>query len=625
MLFDTLMLNELEVLGYKQDYSSAFKKTSIDSLMKSKTDYLDLGELLAAYTPVFVKSYGRGALSTVSFRGTGASHTQVQWDDFSMNSPMLGQVDLSLIPNTFFNEVDLYFGGGSLLKSSGALGGTISLNNYPGFPDHPVVFIEQMVGSYSSYATSAGFSIGSKNFSSTTRFSYQSSQNDFTYYNDSVLPVREITQDDAAFSNLGFTQSFSYKPTPNNLLTVTSWNQWNNRNIPPIMTNIGSQSKEQQQDVFSRNILSWNYIENKSRLEIKTAWFYEQLIYGITSEGVSTDTLVDSQNKTNTISAKAKYEYAFAKGIVLTTGLDFDHVYVISNNYDGRENRNTLSTYAAMVKDFAERFKINLLLRAELIDAVVVPIMPLVGLNYKILKSEDFFIRGSFSRNYHIPTLNDLYWYPGGNENLIPEESLEIEGGLNYLKPLGENFYFGSDLSGYASWVNDWIQWVPSDNGYWSPQNINEVFARGFELSANLSGTTGAFSFKLFAEYAFTKTTNESQAAQELGNSGQQLIYIPEHTANGFLYGSFNGFYLTINLLYTGERNTVMNENGLSQGILPAYWINDFSVGKSFLFQKNKLDIRFKINNLFDVSYQAVRLRAMPGRNFELFIKYNLN
>jgi iron complex outermembrane receptor protein len=391
------------------------------------------------------------------------------------------------------------------------------------------------------------------------------------------------------------------------------------------MTNVSSRSKEQQQDVFSRNILAWNYAKNKSGLEIKTAWFYEDLIYGITTEGVLTDTLVDSQNKTNTFSAKAKYEYAFAKGIVLTTGIDVDHTYVFSNNYDGRQTRNTLSAYAAMVKDFADRFKVNLLLRADLVDAAVVPLMPLVGFNYKLLKNEEFFVRGSFSRNYHMPTLNDLYWFPGGNQDLIPEESLEIEGGLNYLKPFGESFYFGTDLSGYASRINNWIQWIPSDKGYWSPQNINEVFARGFELSANLSGTSGLFTFKLFAEYAFTKTTNESKTAQEAGNAGQQLVYIPEQTANGFLYGSVRGFYATFNLLYTGKRNTVMNEDGSAQGVLPAYWMSDLSFGKNLAFRKNKLDIRFKINNLFDVSYQAVRLRAMPGRNFELFIKYNLN
>lgn len=53
--------------------------------------------------------------------------------------------------------------------------------------------------------------------------------------------------------------------------------------------------------------------------------------------------------------------------------------------------------------------------------------------------------------------------------------------------------------------------------------------------------------------------------------------------------------------------------------------MNDVSVGKMFVKSQHKLDLRIKINNLFDVNYQAVRLRAMPGRNFEIFLKYNLN
>jgi len=624
MIFDTLMLNELQVLGYKKDYSLSYKKTSIDSLMKEKLNYLDLGELLGGYTPVFIKSYGRGSLSTASFRGTGASHTQVQWDDFTLNSPMLGQVDLSLIPNSFFNEVNLYYGGGSLLKSSGALGGTVTLNNTSFFPQKPVLFIEQMAGSFNSFSTSAGLSIGKNKFSSSTRFSYQTSENDFSYYNDSILPAREVTQEDAEFSNFGFTQSFNFKPSIHHLITLSSWNQWNKRNIPPIMTNISNPLKEEQNDVFSRNIISWIYQENNSHLEIKAAWFYEELIYEMNTDGSLKDSIVNSQNITNSIGVKAKYEHIFPKGFRISTGVSYDHEYVITNNYDGRKDRDRLSLYGAIVKDFAGRFKVNLLLRSELVDEAILPVMPLLGFNYKILKNEDLFVRGSVSRNYHVPTLNDLYWYPGGNKDLAPEESYELEGGLNYIKPIGNQYSLGTDFSAYASRINDWIQWVPSNNGYWSPENINEVYARGVEISANLS-KTGRFNFRVFVEYAYTKTTNESPAAKEAGTAGQQLIYIPVQTANAFVYAGFKGFYFTYNQLYTGVRNTMMSNTGKVQAVLPAYWMSDLSLGKTFSKKTNKFDIRFKINNLFDVSYQAVRLRAMPGRNYEVFIKYSLN
>ena len=107
MIYDTLLLEELEILATKSDYSQTIKKTTLDTILKLDLANLDLGELLAAYTPIFIKSYGRGALATASFRGTGASHTQVLWNDFQINSPMLGQVDFSQVPNSFFDEAEL--------------------------------------------------------------------------------------------------------------------------------------------------------------------------------------------------------------------------------------------------------------------------------------------------------------------------------------------------------------------------------------------------------------------------------------------------------------------------------------------------------------------------------------
>jgi outer membrane receptor protein involved in Fe transport len=46
--------------------------------------------------------------------------------------------------------------------------------------------------------------------------------------------------------------------------------------------------------------------------------------------------------------------------------------------------------------------------------------------------------------------------------------------------------------------------------------------------------------------------------------------------------------------------------------------LNNISVGKKFMLKKAGFDIRFKIYNVFNVDYQAVLWRAMPGRNFEI-------
>jgi len=40
--------------------------------------------------------------------------------------------------------------------------------------------------------------------------------------------------------------------------------------------------------------------------------------------------------------------------------------------------------------------------------------------------------------------------------------------------------------------------------------------------------------------------------------------------------------------------------------------------------KKVDFQLQVKINNLFDVQYQAVLWRAMPGRNFEVTLKLDV-
>ncbi|WP_303326267.1 TonB-dependent receptor, partial [uncultured Alistipes sp.] len=61
-----------------------------DNIASQMSDALKFG------TSIYVKEYGRATLSTVAFRGTSPSHTQVTWNGMKINSPMLGMVDFSM-------------------------------------------------------------------------------------------------------------------------------------------------------------------------------------------------------------------------------------------------------------------------------------------------------------------------------------------------------------------------------------------------------------------------------------------------------------------------------------------------------------------------------------------------
>ena len=70
----------------------------LDTSAYARLTSSSISDLLNRESGLFIKSYGAGALATVSLRGSAAAHTAVYWNGFNLQSPMHGVTDLSLIP-----------------------------------------------------------------------------------------------------------------------------------------------------------------------------------------------------------------------------------------------------------------------------------------------------------------------------------------------------------------------------------------------------------------------------------------------------------------------------------------------------------------------------------------------
>jgi len=91
MLPDTVSIPEVEVHAKINISGAGLENHPVDSLVMMREAETSLSDLLAAHTSIFIKSEGRGALATASFRGTDASHTKVYWNGMNIQSPMLGR------------------------------------------------------------------------------------------------------------------------------------------------------------------------------------------------------------------------------------------------------------------------------------------------------------------------------------------------------------------------------------------------------------------------------------------------------------------------------------------------------------------------------------------------------
>ena len=147
------MLKSVEIVASPEfnKEEAGMKETKVDSLVMLKKINMSLSELLSENTPIFVKSNGRGAMATASFRGTAASHTQVTWNGMNINSPMTGSVDFSLIPVYVIDDLNLKHGTASIADNSGGLGGSININNTNSNDSTLSVKYLQGIGSYSTF------------------------------------------------------------------------------------------------------------------------------------------------------------------------------------------------------------------------------------------------------------------------------------------------------------------------------------------------------------------------------------------------------------------------------------------------------------------------------------------
>jgi len=642
---DTIQIKTFVVTADKIVKEDAGKTTTrIDSIAMIKALTANLSELISQNTPIFIKEYGRGAMATASFRGTAPSHTQVSWNGINLNSPMLGMVDFSTIPVYFIDNVSLLHGSGSISEKSGALGGIVKLQNNADWQNNFSGRVLTGIGSYGTKDEFLQINLGNKKLQSQTRGYYNYSDNDYQFvnkFNADIDPVTgnyiypRVRNQNAAYENYGFLQEFYYRPTDRDFITLRYWYQHNDRSLPKLLTNESGNSTNINRQIENAHRVSaeWKNYGDRGTLMVSSGLNVQFLRYWLKTKVFGSDDqyVIDSDSKSASWFNKVRYNYQIRKNLSLITGIDADFHHVNSDNtpqiadptgYD--KVRTESSLFIQLSKDFGDKVAANILGRQNLIDGIATPFIPSFGIEYHPFTRPEFFIKSNLARNYHEPTLNDLYYIPGGNPGLKSEEGVTADFGTGYSGIIGKST-FHCTLNGYLSQIRNWIIWLPSPQGYWVPSNMKRVDASGFEFNTGLSGSISNFSYQFNGNYAFTRSINKDDPQNWADESvGKQLPYIPLYSANILANISRNGFHVTWMWNYYSKRYTTTSTDKESKlDIIYPFIMNNLYLGKEFTFNKRKLNIELKILNLFNEDYRTVLQLPMPGRNYSLLLRYD--
>ena len=618
---DTIMLHSVEVTAERNDIEALkpLVARKLDTLVLQSKSTSSLSDLLIQHSPVFIKTYGPGGVSTASFRGTTASHTLVLWNGFQLNAPSLGQVDFSTIPVFLADDVSLNWGSGTS-NNSGGLGGTVNIDNANHFGDGLLLDVKQTYGSFSTLGSFITAGYYGKKVSFRVKAYRNSSENDFEYTNVTQAGYPRMKQRNADFVDYGVMPEVSVM-LKNSVFSVASWNQWNNRNLPPIMTNVFNvNSVEWTKDNFSRNFVSFKTFWATGNLQLKSAAFVEKQRYFLETRIPATNdvvTYINSENHALVLHQIANLEQQLYKTWMLKAKLQWDNERVRSNNYEGEKRRDLVSAYTALEGEPFDCAKLSLTARYDWTDGKPMGLFPTATFSYQMPFYKALSLTLGYSHNYRNPSLNDLYWYPGGNPDLLPENGRTVDLAVKYGFQKGP-FKLDLRTGGYFSIVKNWIQWMPTSYRFWVPENVSKVHARGIENHIDAAFVKGNWKVTLSGNYVFTVTTDESEKAFAQGTNGKQLIYIPRHHANFFLNMQWKTWNLGYTLEITGRRSTSYSENQFFAYDLPSYVLHHVALGK----QIKKLGIELRCHNLANTEYQNVIWRAMPGRSFEVMVEY---
>ncbi|MBQ2851818.1 MAG: TonB-dependent receptor [Bacteroidales bacterium] len=646
-----LNLPEISIYSERPMKEIGVQQTRLDSVVLIENIALSVADILTFNTPIFVKNYGRATLSTVAFRGTSASHTQVSWNGMKINNPMLGMTDFSMIPSYFIDDAVLLHGTSSVNEIGGGLGGSVKLSTKPVKTEGFGLQYIQGIGSFKTFDEFLRLTYGSEHWQTSTRVVYSSSPNDYKYRNhdkkenvydenmniiDQYYPIEKNRS--GAFKDFHLLQEAYYDTKKGDKFGFNAWYINSNRELAMLTVDYGDDTdfENRQRENTFRSVVSWDHLKEKWKLGAKAGYIYTWMAYDYKRDlgnGIMAN-MTESRSEINTFYGQVESDYYVGDKWLFTANVAAHQHFVESRDknivqQDGNKaivgyhkGRVELTSSISAKWRPIDRLGMSVVIREEMVGEEWTPIIPAFFIDGVISKKGDVVAKASVSRNFRFPTLNDLYFMPGGNPDLKKESGWTYDAGLSFAVGKEGRYSLSGSANWFESFIHDWIIWLPTTKGFFSPDNIKDVHAYGIEMKGDLDvALSKDWNLGLNGTLSWTPSINEGEPRSPADQSvGKQLPYVPEYSSTVTGRLTWKTWSFLYKWCYYSERYTMSSNDISFTGKLPQYFMSNISLEKMLSCKWADFSIKGAVNNLFNEEYLSVLSRPMPGINFEIFL-----
>jgi iron complex outermembrane receptor protein len=444
-------------------------------------------------------------------------------------------------------------------------------------------------GSFNAYGVNLSTKYSNEKISAAVTVNRTGSDNDYEFTD------RNGHNLNGQFYNNSANANFAVRLNPENTVRFYHYFFDGRRNFSLI---IPTEVRTKYENTDTRSLIEWERKNKRFTSLAKVAFLTEEYRYyaNVYNEN-------QSGGNVNTLIGKLDLGYDLGSQAQINAILSYN-----SNKGKGssipEERRNIAAASVLFKQTLGTRFIYELSGRKEVTSVYDSPFLYSAGARYQF--SDFYGLSFNTSKNFRIPTFNDLYWENSGNADLKPETSYQAEVGNSFrIKD------FTARVTGYYMDITDMIRWIPAGTN-WRPVNTDKVRAYGAEFNVAYAKKFGDQQLKFSGNYAYT--------VSEDAETGNQLTYVPYNKTTFSAAYEKNAYSFFYQLLGVGEVFT--RSDNASQYNLDGYTLSN--VGGSYNFgKKDAYQLGIQVRNIFDTAYQSVSSREMPGRNYNFYLNLN--
>lgn len=582
----------------------------------AKMNAADLPSLFQA-AGIQILSYGSyGLEQKPSIRGFTDETVRVVIDGICVNNPQYGTFDFTSLNPDDIEKIEIVRGGFTEgVSDEGAVGGAIYITTK-----------KQSLGHNFSTNTLLKTYFNAEKFLDTISqsFSYNgqiaensflkasakatSVQNEYIFKNFRGKPtLRKNSNVYDAHSNLGFSHFFGN----GNSFSANDIFYAGYKNTPGT-ENSGSAGIQQDYDNNLNFSLDFPSIKNAAKATTILGWISTNRFY---DDNKYSSNSTKSEHYINTINFSQSAElYKFDK-FKQSAGFTLEGVFMDSTR-DGNHNQFS-GTFKETSKVFVSdviSFSVPLAIKFSGENFAFIPKAG-VKFHFEYL---DFLLNAY--RMIQFPNFDDLYWNENGyhgNPDLKPENGLGAEATINV-----RNKILPFSFAVFTNYYENKIQWAnaKSTNGNttWSPQNVASAFYLGFDFSAEQTFFK-IWKIRANAEYLYTRILDKSEAKKT--EYGKRIMWTPDLVFSIITSLDFSFATFTAEINYTGKKYT---SNVNTVFVEPYCLVNLSGELKTLRFrhaQPSHFSPYFRLDNIFNVDYEAVPDYPMPGISLSIGVK----